>query len=170
MRSVRTTLAYVAAALVVAAGLLSLLNPLVAVRVLGLEVIEPRGLSEVRANYGAFLLVLGGALLWAIPMRPRGASWLRLSGLTILGAALGRGVSVVLDGVFTPLNLAMLAATAFVGAVTLLASFQRRGRDEGRTRQGTGMRPRTRRRRGERDASQAGDEGAGERTGDTSRE
>lgn len=170
MRSVRTTLAYVAAALVVAAGLLALLNPLVAVRVLGLEVIEPRGLSEVRANYGAFLLVLGGALLWAIPTRPRGAPWLRVAGVTFLGAAVGRGLSVVLDGVFTPLNLVMLAATAFVGAVTLLASFQRRDRGGAQARQGAGMRTRKRRHGDEPGASQADVEGTGERAGDAPRE
>lgn len=144
MRSVRTTLAYVAAAIVAAFGLLALLNPLVAVRVLGLEVMEPRGLSEVRATYGAFLLVLGGAMAWAVRMRPRGTPWVRLIGIVFLGASLGRVASVVLDGVFTPFNLAVLAVTAFVAVAALLASFQRRptapAASSGRERARTGRR------------------------------
>lgn len=125
MRSARTTLAYFAAAAIVAFGLLALLNPLVVVRLLGLEVMEARGLSEVRASYGAFVLMMGGAMIWAVPMRPRSAPWLRFAGLAWGAAAAGRLASVVLDGVWTPLNLAVLLATAFVSVAFLLASFQR---------------------------------------------
>lgn len=152
MKSVRTTLAYFAAALTIAFGLLALLNPLVAVRLVGLEVIEPRGLSEVRATYGAFILMMGGAMVWAVPTRPRSAPWLRFAGLAWGAAAAGRLASVVLDGVWTPLNLAILVGTAFVSAAFILASF---GRPEGR-----GDRPapsRDERRRGLRERNPATD-------------
>lgn len=127
MKSARTTLAYAAAIALVAFGLLALLNPLVAVRLVGLEVVEPRGLSEVRASYGAFLLALGGAMIWAIPTRPRSAPWLRFGGLLFLAATLGRGASVLLDGVWTPLNLVITVLSAIVSVAFLLASFQTPG-------------------------------------------
>lgn len=126
MKSVRTTLAYAAAIALVAFGLLALLNPLVAVRLVGLEVVEPRGLSEIRSSYGALLLALGGAMLWAIPTRPRSAPWLRFGGLLFLAATLGRGASVLLDGVWTPLNLVVTVLAGVVAVAFLLASFQAR--------------------------------------------
>lgn len=131
MKSVRTTLAYLAAAAVVAFGLLALLNPLVAVRLVGLEVVEPRGLSEIRASYGAFVLMMGGAMVWAVPMRPHSAPWLRFAGLAWGAAALGRLASVILDGVWTPLNLTTLLVATFVSAAFLLASFQTPSRRDG---------------------------------------
>lgn len=141
MKSVRTTLAYFAAALVVAFGLLALLNPLVAVRLVGLEVIEPRGLSEMRATYGAFMLMMGGAMVWAVPSRPRSAPWLRFAALAWGAAALGRLASVVLDGVWSPLNLVILLVTAFVSVAFFLASFQvPGGRDGNRSPSGAARR------------------------------
>jgi hypothetical protein len=134
MKSVRTTLAYAAAIALVAFGLLALLNPLVAVRLVGLEVVEPRGLSEIRSSYGALLLALGGAMLWAIPTRPRSAPWLRFGGLLFLAATLGRGASVLLDGVWTPLNLVVTVLAGVVAVAFLLASFQAR---PGRAAEGT---------------------------------
>jgi hypothetical protein len=125
MKSVRTTLAYVGAAGLVALGLLALLNPLVTVRLIGLEVIDPRGLSEVRAAYGAGLLAMGGAMLWAIPTRPRSTSWLRFAGLLWSAAAAGRIVSVVLDGVWTPLNLVFVLGAVYLALVFVLTGFQR---------------------------------------------
>ncbi len=126
MKSVRTTLAYVAAAALVAFGLLALLNPLVAARLVGLEVVEPRGLSEVRAFYGAMMLMLGGVMVWAVPMRPRSAPWMRLAGLLWAAATLGRAASVILDGVWTPVNLLFLLASGVIAAAFILASFQTR--------------------------------------------
>lgn len=127
MKSVRTTLAYFAAAMLVAFGLLALLNPLVAVRLVGLEVIEPRGLSEMRATYGAFMLTMGGAMLWAVPMRPRSSPWIRFAALLWGAATLGRLASVVLDGVWSPLNLVVLLSSGFVAAAFFLAGFQTPG-------------------------------------------
>lgn len=128
MKSVRTTLAYAAAIALVAGGLIALLNPLVAVRLLGLEVIEPRGLSEIRAGYGAALLTMGGIMIWAVPMRPRSAPWLRFAGLLWLAATAGRTASVILDGAWTPMNLLFLLVSAVVAFAFLAASFQTRPR------------------------------------------
>lgn len=140
MKSVRTTLAYVAAAMTVAFGLLALLNPLVAVRLVGLEVVEPRGLSEVRATFGALILMMGGAMVWAVPTRPRSLPWMRFTALAWGAATLGRAASVVLDGVWTPLNLVILLATGFVSVALFLASLQAPNGGEGTA-------PRGRRRR-----------------------
>lgn len=151
MKSARTTLAYAAAAALVAFGLLALLNPLVAVRLVGLEVIEPRGLSEVRASYGALLLAMGGVMLWAVPTRPRSAPWLRFAGLLWAASSLGRIASVVLDGVWTPVNLLTVLVAAFLAFAFLVASFQtpsRRPRGGGPTEPGPSAPPATRERRG----------------------
>lgn len=122
--SLRTQLAYLAAAVTLVLGLLSLLNPLLAVRVLGLEVLEPRGLSEIRATYGAMFVVMAGAMFWAVPSRPRSAMWLRFAGILWLGAAAGRLLSIAIDGVVTPLNLVALAVELVVGVGALLGSFE----------------------------------------------
>lgn len=122
--SVRTQLAYLAAGLTVVLGLLALLNPLLAVRLLGLDVVEPRGLSEVRSTYGAMFLVMGGAMLWAVPTRPRSAVWLRFAGVLWCAAAAGRVLSILIDGVLTPINFAALGVEALIGVAALLGSFQ----------------------------------------------
>lgn len=133
MKSARTTLAYLAAAALVAFGLLALLNPLVAARLVGLEVVEPRGLSEIRASYGAMVLMLGGVMVWAVPMRPRSAPWMRLAGLLWTAATLGRTASVILDGVWTPVNLLFLLASGVIAVAFVLASFQTPGRERRRS-------------------------------------
>lgn len=123
--SLRTQLAYLAAGITLVLGLLSLLNPLLAVRVLGLEVLEPRGLSEIRATYGALFVVMAGVMFWAVPTRPRSTPYLRFAGILWLGAAAGRMLSVALDGVLTPVNLVSLAIELVVGVGALLGSFER---------------------------------------------
>lgn len=133
MKSARTTLAYLAAAALVAFGLLALLNPLVAARLVGLEVVEPRGLSEIRASYGAMILMLGGVMVWAVPTRPRSAPWMRLAGLLWTAATLGRAASVILDGVWTPVNLLFLLASGVIAVAFVLASFQTPGRERRRS-------------------------------------
>lgn len=123
--SMRTQLAYLAAGITLVLGLLSLFNPLLAVRVLGLDVIEPRGLSEIRATYGALFVVMAGVMFWAVPTRPRSAHWLRFAGILWLGAGAGRVLSIVLDGVLTPLNFVSLGIEVLVGLGALLGSFER---------------------------------------------
>lgn len=123
--TVRTQLAYLAAGITLVLGLLSLLNPLVAVRLLGLEVLEPRGLSEIRATYGALFTVMAGVMFWAVPTRPRNSAWLRFAGILWLGSAAGRILSIILDGVLTPFNLLSLALELGVGIGAVLGSLER---------------------------------------------
>ncbi len=124
MKSVRTTLATVAAAMLIAFGLLALLNPWLAVRWVGLEIVEPRGLTEVRATFGGLFTALGGAMLWAIPTRPRSRGWIRLAAVAFSVVATVRVVSLILDGAPSPLNLAFTAGTGFVAVALVLAGFQ----------------------------------------------
>jgi len=129
--SVRKQLAYLAAGITLALGLLGLLNPLLTVRLYGLEVVDPRGLSEVRAVFGALFIVMGGVMLWAVSTRSAAPAYLRLPGILIASAALGRFLSIVIDGVLSPFNFGFLALELFVGLAALMASFEigsRRGR------------------------------------------
>ena len=94
------------------------------VRVLGFELFEGRGLSEMRAMYGALFIVMSGVLLWALPNRPSGAAYLRFAGFLWLGAAAGRLASMVIDGALLPFNFLALAIELFIGVPLLLAGFQ----------------------------------------------
>lgn len=123
--TLRTQLAYAAAALTMAFGLVALLNPLLAARLLGLEVAAPRGLSELRSGYGALTLALGGLMLWALPLRPKTATLLRTLALVIGAAAAGRLASIAIDGVFGIVNLLLLVAQTLIAAVLLWASGDR---------------------------------------------
>lgn len=122
--TLRTQLAYVAAGLALLLGLLGLLNPNATMRLLGLEMAAPRGLSEVRSMYGALHLTMAVLMLWAVPLRPRTAPLLRTIGILWLGAAAGRVASVLIDGVFGPVNLLMLAGQLFIGGALVWASLE----------------------------------------------
>lgn len=119
----RTRLAYLAAGLTLILGLLSLFNPLLSARLLGFDLLEARGLSEIRATYGALFVALGAAMLWAAPTARRTTAWLRLPALLWVAAALGRVLSMSLDGAVTFGNLAMLALALLIGGSALAASF-----------------------------------------------
>jgi len=111
----------VAAGVAIVCGLLGLLNPLLAVRLYGLEVAEPRGISQVRATFGGLYLALGAMLLWAATPRGDG-SGLRAAALLVGAVAAGRLLSIVIDGVVSPLNFLFLAFELAVCALSLLAS------------------------------------------------
>ena len=83
-------LAYLAAVLTLLFGVVSLVNPFFMARVLGLTFTEPRGVSELRATYGALFTVMGAVMLWALLTRHRSAGWLRFAGLLWLGAGGGQ--------------------------------------------------------------------------------
>ncbi|HEX7000221.1 MAG TPA: DUF4345 domain-containing protein [Trueperaceae bacterium] len=124
----RRQLAYLAAGVVILTGLLGLVNPLLAVRLYGLEVIEPRGISQVRASFGGLYLALGGMLLWAATPRASvagnasGRPYLRAAALLVGCVAAGRVLSIVIDATVTPLNLLFLAFELAVCVLSLLAS------------------------------------------------
>lgn len=121
----RTQLAYAAAVLTLIVGLLALLNPVLAARLLGLEVVAPRGLSELRSGYGALTLALAGLMLWALPLRPKTAPLLRTLAILVGAAAVGRLASMAIDGVFGPTNLLFLVLQAAVALGLLWASAER---------------------------------------------
>ncbi len=118
-----TQLAYLATVVTLLFGVISLVNPFFMARVLGLTFTEPRGVSELRATYGALFTVMGAVMLWALLTRHRSAGWLRFAGLLWLGAAGGRLVSMVVDGVPTLYNFLVLALELLIGLGALSGSF-----------------------------------------------
>jgi len=120
----RTQLAYAAAGIVLVLGLLSLLNPVLASRLLGLEIAAARGLSEVRATYGSLHVTMAALLLWALPLRPRAAGMVRVMGLLWLGAAAGRVASLAIDPVVGFANVALLLVQLLVGGALVWTSFE----------------------------------------------
>jgi|SRR5690606_445932 len=118
--------AYIAAALILVMGILGLLNPALTVRLLGLEVVEPRGFSQARATFGAFYLALGCIIVWAVSARPHPA-YLRVAAILVGALALGRLLSIIIDGVVTPLNLLFFVTEAASATIVMLASFDRGG-------------------------------------------
>lgn len=130
----RINLTYLAAVVTLVLGLLALLNPTLLGNLTGLEAVAPRGVSAIRATFGAMVLTMGGIMLWAAPNLPRSAPWLRFAGLVWLGAGAGRAASVILDGVWSPTNLAILALELALGALALQGSFPPRPGVGGRRR------------------------------------
>ncbi|MEX2534636.1 MAG: DUF4345 family protein [Trueperaceae bacterium] len=122
--SLRSQLAYLAAGLTLVLGLLGLLNPILTLRLTGLEVIEPRGLGQARALFGALFLTMGGFMLWALATRPRARGVLRFAAFLWLASALGRLLSLLLDGTLSLGSLLLLAFDLAVGTGALLGSME----------------------------------------------
>ena len=124
--SKRSRLAYLAAVLTFGYGLLALFAPYWTVLTLGFELSErrPWGLSEMRSSYGALLVTLGALMLWALSRRPQRTPYLRLAGLLWCAKALGRALSILIDGALMPTNLLLLGLELFIGLPTLIASFE----------------------------------------------
>jgi hypothetical protein len=120
----RTQIAYVATGIVLVLGLLSLFNPVLAGRLLGYAIVAPRGLSELRATYGAMFVTMAALLLWALPLRPRAGLIVRAMALLWAGAAAGRLASMAIDGLLTLGNLGALALATAVAFALLWASFE----------------------------------------------
>lgn len=131
----RPQLGFVAAGLTLAWGFFGLVDPLVAVRIVGLDVVEPRGLSEARAVLGAMFVVMGAVMLWAASSRNAPRAYLRLPGILILAEAAGRLASIVIDDVVSPGNFVFLLVELLIGVLAVYASFPggaRRGPAEAR--------------------------------------
>ena len=75
-------------------------------------------------------VILGGMLLWAATPRSEGGAgvrpYLRSAALLVGSVAAGRLLSIVIDGVLSPLNLLFLAFELAVCVLSLLASAPRR--------------------------------------------
>jgi hypothetical protein len=101
----------VAAGITLALGALGLLNPSGIQSLTGVRASAKEGISEVRATYGGFFMALGVmAFMTRSPLvyQTLGAAW--------GAAAAARVLSLLIDQVWTPKNLAMLLFEAAVGA------------------------------------------------------
>ncbi|MFO7546741.1 MAG: DUF4345 family protein [Trueperaceae bacterium] len=121
----RANLVYVSAGVTLTLGLLGLLNPALTVRMLGLELVDPRGLSQARATFGALHVTLGAVLLWAAAQRSVPAAYLWLPTMLLGSIAVGRLLSILIDGAITFPNVAFLASEAIVTAGALMAAWDR---------------------------------------------
>ena len=119
--NVRSKLVYVAAAITFALGLAGLVNPRFTARLLGLEIVDPRGLSQVRATFGALHLALGAVILRGTLGRPGARSYLRAGALLIGAVFVGRLVSILVDGTVGVLNVLFLLSEGVALAGVLLA-------------------------------------------------
>lgn len=120
--SLRSQLAYLASGLTLVLGLLGLLNPNLTLGLTGLQVVDPRGLSQARALFGALFLTMGGSMLWATAARPRARGVLRFAGVLWLASAAGRLLSLLLDGSFSWASILLLLFDLAVAGGALLGS------------------------------------------------
>lgn len=149
----RTQYAYVAAVLTLLVGLVGLLNPVVLASFLGLDLVEPRALSEMRATYGGLFTVLGGLMLWALPGRPRQVAWLKTAALILSSVAVVRGLSILIDAVATPVNVGIFAFEAFIALAAVLAAYEDLEYHSYKTRRGEAAEPKQPLARYERDSA-----------------
>lgn len=98
-------------------GPLAMANPKFIAKFVSIEPIGLTGLSEVRATYGGFFAALGGACLYY-----QSSTVFLVVGVAWLGAALGRGLSVLVDHSYAPPNLAGLLFELSIGALLLAGS------------------------------------------------
>lgn len=110
----------IAALLFIALGINGLLNPVGHLAPYGLELATPGWLGEVRANYGGMHLGIG--LLFALGAAR--TDWQR-TGLAVLlvfmgGLAVGRTLSVFVDGTPPGFAIAFIAIEWFGAALALL--------------------------------------------------
>ena len=103
-------IAYVGAAVSVAAGLAGLLWPFQVSATIGLQLPSPLGLSEFRATYGGLFI---GAGLAVLILGSRDAAL--VLGAAWLGAFLARAMSTLVDRSTSKENLAGLVVEAAIG-------------------------------------------------------
>ncbi len=99
-------------------GLAALLSPRRMLTFVGLAEAAPEGLAEGRATYGGlfFALELGAAALWQGAGSTHG---LLLAGLAWSGAALGRCLSLLVDGRRTSRNVQAVVLELAIGLAHL---------------------------------------------------
>jgi Domain of unknown function (DUF4345) len=122
--SPRTQLAYLSSFITLGLGIAFLVYPLGLVLLTGLDISQPRGLSEVRSTYGAMFGVMGAMMIYGTLRRPRTARYLRFASYLWLGAFAGRLLSMIIDGVWTPVNFGVLALQLVVGVGALLGGLE----------------------------------------------
>lgn len=105
-------LASIGALTTLALGLMGLLRPSAAAAFTSIEPIGPVGVSEIRATYGGLFAAMGAWALWA-----QSPAVFGVLAVAWAGAALGRLVSVAVDGSRSGQNL---GGIAFEGVIALL--------------------------------------------------
>lgn len=110
-RNLIAQLPLVAACVTIALGALGLLNPSGAQKLTGVSAGAREGISEVRATYGGFFLALG-----VMALTVREPLVFMTVGFAWCGAAAARFLSLFVDSVWTPKNLAGVLFEAAIGA------------------------------------------------------
>ncbi len=108
---------YAAAILTFLLGLLGLVSPGTAMRLVGIEPNRPHGLLDVRATYGGLFIALG-----AFPLLAAEPVAFQMLGIAWLTAGLARIVFTPIDRVWTRENLAGIAVEIGLGLAALLPS------------------------------------------------
>lgn len=107
-------------ALNVAWGLYALARPGPAARLMKLVPEAPAARGEIRAVYGGLVLALG-ALMIAAPWSPHGRGWLLAFSCAFAALAVGRVLSLLLDGL-SPYTGAAAALEGLAAGFLLLAA------------------------------------------------
>ena len=95
-------------------GLIALVSPNVIAKFVSVEPIGLTGISEVRATYGGFFAALGAVCLYS-----QSSTVFLVTGVAWCGAALGRGLSVLMDRSYAPKNLAGILFETGIGTLLL---------------------------------------------------
>ncbi len=107
----------IAAAITVGLGLLGLLAPGKAMRLVGIEADQPHGRLDVRATYGGLFLALG-----AFPLISGEPIAFQMLGVAWLAAGLARAIFTPIERVWGRENLAGIAIEVGLGLAALLPS------------------------------------------------
>ena len=107
----------IAAAITVGLGLLGLLAPGKAMRLVGIEANRPHGRLDVRATYGGLFLALG-----AFPLISGEPMAFQMLGVAWIGAGLARAVFTPIERVWEKENLVGIAIEVGLGLAALLPS------------------------------------------------
>lgn len=110
-----TTLNFIGAAITLGLGLMGLVWPMAAARLTGLKPEGKLGMSELRATYGGFFLVLGA---YCLVTQEEVA--FTLVGLAWLGAAAARLISIFVDRNREAKNLGGVLFEGIIGALLIL--------------------------------------------------
>jgi hypothetical protein len=105
----------VAAIGTIATGLISLLRPRSVTGFTGLEVMGPRGVTEIRAVLGGVFVALG-----AVPLILNAPAAYQMLGITYLVVAAVRTASMIVDKSVVQSNLISLAVEILFGVILVL--------------------------------------------------
>lgn len=117
-----SSVGYVAAAIVMVLGIVSLVQPALIAGLFGLEAVEPRGLSQIRATFGGMYLALGGTILVGMTRPATRPATLAIPAVLVAAVVVGRIVSLAVDHSLGLLNMVFLFGelAAVAGIVTAL--------------------------------------------------